>query len=128
MPSPTDRKYSTEHEWALVEPDGTALVGITHFAQEELGDVVYLELPAPGTELRQFQNMGEIESVKAVSELFAPVSGRVLEGNATLKARPELVNQDPYGAGWLVRVRVDDTSELSNLLDAAQYDLHLSGR
>lgn len=121
MAVPEDRRYSKEHEWALAEPDGAVLVGVTDFAQHELGDVVYVELPAPGERVAQFAKMGEIESVKAVSELFSPVSGEVAAVNAALKDNPELVNESPYENGWLIRVRVDDASELDALMDAPAY-------
>lgn len=121
MAVPEDRRYSKEHEWALAEPDGAVLVGITDFAQHELGDVVYVELPAPGERVAQFAKMGEIESVKAVSELFSPVSGEVAAVNAALKDNPELVNESPYENGWLIRVRIDDASELDALMDAPAY-------
>ena len=121
MAVPEDRRYSKEHEWALAEPDGDVLVGVTDFAQHELGDVVYVELPAPGERVAQFAKMGEIESVKAVSELFSPVSGEVAAVNAALKDNPELVNESPYENGWLIRVKVDDASELDALMDAPAY-------
>ena len=121
MPVPDDRRYSKEHEWALAEPDGLILVGVTDFAQHELGDVVYVELPAPGERVAQFAKMGEIESVKAVSELFSPLSGEVAAANADLKDAPELVNESPYENGWLIRVKPDDASELDALLDAPAY-------
>lgn len=121
MAVPEDRRYSKEHEWALAEPDGAVLVGVTDFAQHELGDVVYVELPAPGERVAQFAKMGEIESVKAVSELFSPVSGEVIAVNAGLKDNPELVNESPYENGWLIRVRIDDASELDALMDAPAY-------
>ena len=121
MPVPDDRRYSKEHEWALAEPDGLILVGVTDFAQHELGDVVYVELPAPGERVAQFAKMGEIESVKAVSELFSPLSGEVAVANADLKDTPELVNESPYENGWLIRVKPDNASELDALLDAPAY-------
>ena len=121
MDLPTDRQYSKEHEWALLEADGTVRVGITEFAQRELGDVIYVELPAAGAQVKQNEKMGEIESVKAVSELFSPVSGEVLEVNAVVKNKPELVNDDPYDAGWLLRVKSENTDELASLLDSAAY-------
>ncbi len=122
MAVPTDRKYSKEHEWALAEADGTVRIGISEFAQHELGDVIYVELPKAGARVTQGEQMGEIESVKAVSELFAPVTGEVLETNTNVVSSPELVNDDPYAKGWLVRVKPDDVSELGNLLDAAGYE------
>ena len=119
---PSDRKYSKEHEWALLEPDGRVLVGITEFAQEELGDVVFVALPKVGTQLAQFAMMGEIESVKTVSDLYTPVGGEVVELNGLLTDQPELVNEDVYGQGWLIRMAITDTSELENLLTADEYE------
>lgn len=121
MARPDDRKYSREHEWVRVE-DGIGTIGITDFAQEELGDIVYLDLPAKGTQVRQFEKMGEIESVKSVSDLYSPVSGEVLDVNSVVVDSPEIVNQDPFDTGWMVRVRLSDPSELDNLLTAEQYD------
>ena len=118
---PSDRKYSKEHEWALLEPDGRVLVGITEFAQEELGDVVYVALPKVGTQLAQFAMMGEIESVKTVSDLYTPVSGEVVELNGLLTDQPELVNEDVYGQGWLIRMAITDAGELENLMTADEY-------
>jgi glycine cleavage system H protein len=121
MPSPADRRYTKEHEWVRVQDDlGT--VGITDYAQDQLGDIVYVDLPSPGTQLKQFDKLGEIESVKAVSDLYSPVSGELVEVNQGVNDRPELVNQAPYDEGWLVRVRLADPAELNNLLTAAQYD------
>lgn len=122
--NPDDRKYTKEHEWAL--PDdaagaGAVQVGITHYAQDQLGDVVYVELPAVGAALEGMTKMGEIESVKAVSDLYSPVSGTVAEVNPRLAHEPELVNNDPYGDGWMLRVSVTDAAELDTLLDAAAY-------
>ena len=121
MPVPEDRRYSKEHEWALAEPDGLILVGITDFAQHELGDVVYVELPQPGDRVTQNAQMGEVESVKAVSELFSPVSGEVTAVNDEVKNAPELLNESPHDKGWLIRVKPDDSAELDTLLDAAAY-------
>ncbi len=121
MPVPEDRRYSKEHEWALAEPDGLVLVGITDFAQHELGDVVYVELPQPGDRVTQNAQMGEVESVKAVSELFSPVSGEVTAVNDEVKNAPELLNESPHEKGWLIRVKPDDPAELDTLLDAAAY-------
>jgi glycine cleavage system H protein len=121
LPSPTDRRYTKEHEWVRLEGDlGT--VGITDYAQDQLGDIVYLDLPSPGTQVKQLDKLGEIESVKAVSDLYSPVSGEVVEVNQVLTDRPELVNQSPHDEGWLVRVRLADAAEVENLLTAAQYD------
>ena len=125
--NPKDRKYTREHEWVLLEDGsaGLALVGITHYAQDQLGDVVYLELPAIGTSVGHLAKMGEIESVKAVSDLYSPVSGDVMEVNARLAREPELVNNDPFGDGWMLRVKISDASELDTLLDAAAYEEYI---
>ena len=119
--NPTDLSYSTEHEWVKLE-DGIAVIGITHFAQDSLGDVVFVELPEVDASINQFDKMGEIESVKAVSDLYSPLSGTVIESNEQLIDHPEMVNDSPYGEGWMLRVRVGDESEMQNLLDAAAYD------
>ena len=124
--NPADRKYSREHEWIKLEEGCRGLVGITHFAQDQLGDVVYLDLPAAGTQLEQFAKLGEVESVKAVSDLNSPASGRVVEVNQNVIDHPEVVNEDPFGRGWLLRVEVRDPSELDNLLTAEQYEAFLS--
>jgi glycine cleavage system H protein len=121
MASPADRKYTKEHEWVKVDRD-VATVGITDFAQDQLGDIVYVDLPEPGSAIKQFEKMGEIESVKAVSDLFAPVSGEVIEGNAQVVEKPELVNSDAQGEGWLLKVRLSDASETETLLSAEDYD------
>ena len=121
MAIPNDRRYSKEHEWALLEDAGTVLVGISEFAQAELGDVVYVELPKTGERVKAGGQIGEIESVKAVSDLFSPVSGEVVEVNDAVKQKPELVNDSPYENGWLLRIKPDDPAELDTLLDAAQY-------
>jgi glycine cleavage system H protein len=120
MAVPADLRYSKEHEWVRVEGD-IATVGITDHAQEQLGDLVYLDLPKVGTAVHQFEKLGEIESVKAVSDLFSPVSGEVTERNEEAVKSPELVNQDPYGRGWLVRLTLSDGSEVDKLLTAEQY-------
>ncbi len=124
--NPENLKYSREHEWLRVGDDGVALVGITHFAQDELGDVVFVELPDVGDEVGQFEKMGEIESVKAVSDLYSPVSGTVVERNDALTDAPELVNDSPYEDGWMLRVEVSDSSEVDNLLSAAEYEAFLA--
>ena len=120
--NPTDRKYSKEHEWIKLEEGSRGLLGITHFAQEQLGDVVFLDLPGPGTQLQQSSKLGEVESVKAVSDIYSPVSGEVTEVNQDAVDHPELVNEDPYGRGWLLRVELQNPSELDSLLTAEQYD------
>ena len=113
-------RYTKEHEWVLVE-DGIGTVGITDYAQDQLGDIVYVTLPAPGKRLSQLAVFGEIESVKAVSELYSPVSGEVVESNGTLAGKPELVNESPYSEGWLMKVRLADEAEIEKLLTAAEY-------
>jgi glycine cleavage system H protein len=121
MAVPPELRYSKEHEWVRVEGD-IAAVGITDHAQEQLGDLVYLDLPKVGTAVRQFEKLGEIESVKAVSDLLSPVSGEVAERNEEAMKSPELINQDPYGRGWLVKVTLSDESEVDKLLTAEQYE------
>jgi glycine cleavage system H protein len=118
---PSDLRYTKEHEWVRVEGD-VATVGITRHAADQLGDIVFVELPDPGRRLEQFATFGVVESVKAVSDLFAPVAGEVLEGNPGLAATPEVVNSDPYGAGWMLRLRLSDPQQLEQLLDAAAYE------
>ena len=120
--NPDNLKYSREHEWVIVSDEGYAVVGITHFAQDSLGDVVFVELPEVGGEVGQFEKMGEIESVKAVSDLFSPVSGKVVERNDRLLDEPELVNDSPYEDGWMLKVEMDDSSEIDNLLSSSEYD------
>jgi glycine cleavage system H protein len=118
---PTDLRYTKDHEWVRLE--GTeATVGITEYAADQLGDIVFVELPEVGGTLSQSAVFGVVESVKAVSDLFAPVSGAVVEANAALAGQPELVNSEPYGAGWMVRITVADSAELEGLLDPAAYD------
>ena len=119
--------YSEEHEWLRSEGDGTATIGITHHAQEELGDIVYVELPESDMQLDAGESFGAVESVKAVSEVFAPLAGRVIAINETLEDAPEAVNEDPYGAGWLIRVRLDDDADPEDtLMSAAGYAALLS--
>jgi len=120
MAEPTDRLYSKSHEWALIK-GGAATIGITQYAQEQLGDVVFVELPAVGKQLERGAVLGNIESVKAVSELFAPVAGEVTEVNKELEAHPELINQDPYGAGWVARLKVASGAG-EGLMDSAAYE------
>jgi len=118
---PTDLRYTKDHEWVRVEGD-EATMGITAYAADQLGDIVFVELPDPGRALEQFAAFGVVESVKAVSDLFAPVSGEVAEANVELGQNPELVNNDPYGAGWMLRVRLADPDQVTGLLDAEAYD------
>lgn len=121
---PTDRKYTREHEWVKLDGD-LAVVGITNYAQEQLGDIVYVELPQPGDTLSQFEAFGIIESVKAASDLFAPIGGEVVAVNEELVDRPELVNEDPYGGGWMLRMRPEDESDVDALMTAEEYEAHL---
>lgn len=121
MTTPDDRKYSVEHEWALVE-GSVITVGITRYATDSLGDIVFVELPENGTEVAQFDKFGEIESVKAVSDLFTPVGGKIVEVNSGVMDMPEKVNEDPYTVGWLVKIEVSDQSQLDKLMDATAYD------
>lgn len=123
---PDDRRYSKEHEWVLIEGDGRALVGITEYAQEQLGDVVFVELSEPGTKLDQYGKMGEIESVKAVSDIYTPLAGEVAEINQAIVDKPELVNTDPHGNGWLARLASVDSNQLDTLLTADAYESYLS--
>jgi glycine cleavage system H protein len=118
---PTDLRYTKDHEWVRVEGD-EATIGITEYAADQLGDIVFVELPAAGRSLDQFAAFGVVESVKAVSDLFAPVAGEVIEGNPALAAKPELVNSSPYGEGWMLRVRVADPGQLDDLLAPDVYD------
>jgi glycine cleavage system H protein len=118
---PTNLHYTRDHEWVRVDGD-EATVGITAYAADQLGDIVFVELPDVGRSVDQFATFGVVESVKAVSDLFAPVGGEVTETNAALTGQPELVNGEPYEGGWMVRLRVADTSQLDELLDAAAYD------
>ncbi|MGH2455895.1 MAG: glycine cleavage system protein GcvH [Candidatus Limnocylindria bacterium] len=117
---PDDLRYSREHEWVRVD-GAQATIGITGFAADELGDIVFVELPEVGSQLKQFATFGVVESVKAVSDLFAPASGEVIEVNQALADQPELMNSDPFGAGWIARIAVGDQAELDALLDAAAY-------
>ena len=120
MEVPKDLRYSREHEWVAVE-EGIATIGITDYAQEQLGDVVYVELPEVGAQVTKDEPFGVVESVKAVSDVFAPVSGTVVEVNGPLADSPETVNEDPYGDAWMIRVEMSDPGELDELLTAAEY-------
>jgi glycine cleavage system H protein len=121
MATPVERRYSEEHEWVLMN-DGVATIGITDFAQEELGDIVFVELPAVGAKLQKEGRLGVVESVKAVSDVYAPLSGTVVAVNEKLTANPEIVNQDPYGEGWMIRLQCDDPAEIDALMTADGYD------
>ncbi|MCJ7621471.1 MAG: glycine cleavage system protein GcvH [Anaerolineae bacterium] len=124
MMEPADRKYTKNHEWAKLD-EGLAVVGITDYAQEQLGDIVYVELPQPGDTVEKSQSFGIIESVKAASDLFAPIGGEVVAINEELVGRPELVNQDPYEGGWMVKVQPEDEMQMDDLLTAEEYAAHL---
>lgn len=123
---PADLKYSKEHEWVRVEGN-RAYVGITDFAQDELGDIVFVELPEVGAQVTANETFGTVESVKTVSDLFAPVSGKVVEVNAVLADNPERVNESPYGDGWMIVIEMSNPEELNELLDAAGYQAHIGG-
>jgi len=118
---PENLHYSKDHEWVRVEGD-TAVVGITDHAQDQLGDVVYVELPKAGEEFAAHESFGSVESVKAVSEIFTPVSGKVAEANDSLNDEPEKVNQDPYGEGWMIKIKMTSAGEVDSLLTAAEYE------
>ena len=122
--TPQDSRYAKSHEYVHIEGD-TGTIGITDYAQKELGDVVFVELPQVGTQLEQGDELGSIESVKAVSELFAPVSGEVVEVNEALSTKPELVNTDPYGDGWMVKVKVSTPEEADELMNAEEYEEYI---
>jgi len=123
---PDDFHYSKDHEWLKIEKEkGT--VGITEFAQKQLGDVVYVELPQPGAQLEFHQSLGVIESVKAVSDIYSPISGEIIEVNEELNESPELVNEDPHGKGWIVRIKIKDESEVEKLMTASEYEKFLEG-
>jgi len=121
MQFPENLKYTKEHEWVRVENDSIGVVGITDYAQSELGDIVYVELPQIGKQVKQLEPFGTIEAVKAVSDLFSPLSGEVIEVNEKLKNSPDLINKDPYGEGWIIKIKIGDLSELNNLLSAEDY-------
>jgi glycine cleavage system H protein len=118
---PTDLRYHPEHDWARIDGD-TATFGITWYAQDSLGEVVFVEPPDVGSQTKQGESYAEVESVKAVSDVIAPLSGEIVEVNSALSASPESINDDPYGAGWLVKVRLSDPAEVDGLLDAAAYE------
>ena len=124
-PSPNDRKYTKEHEWAKAEGGDTVTMGITDYAQEMLTDVVYVELPKVGRKVKQSEPIAVVESVKSVSDIFAPVSGEVIEVNQALEATPEIVNKDAFGEGWIAIIRLEKPSELDGLMTAEQYEEHL---
>ncbi|HFE65118.1 glycine cleavage system protein H [candidate division KSB1 bacterium 4484_188] len=121
MQIPEELKYTKDHEWARIESD-VATIGITDFAQSELGDIVYVELPQVGDETAQGESFGTIEAVKAVSDMFAPLSGEVVEVNDKIVDNPEIINKEPYGEGWFIKIKMSDPTEVNNLLDKEQYE------
>ena len=125
MNYPPSYRYTTQHEWIDVK-DGVGTIGITDYAQHELGDVVFVELPKPGAKVQAGKSFGTVESVKAVSEIYAPVSGEVVEANAELEATPEKLNSDPHKSAWLIRVKLADQAELAKLMDAKAYEAFIS--
>jgi len=122
---PKDLKYDREHEWVKVDGD-VAVIGISHFAQDQLGEVVYVDLPSAGDSLNAGETFGEVESVKSVSELFSPVSGEIVEVNEALGDTPETVNEDPYGDGWMVKIKLANTAEVDALMTADEYEAFLA--
>ena len=125
--SPDDRKYSKELEWIKMEDATQALAGITVYAQDQLGDIVYVDLPKLGATIKFMEKMGEVESVKAVSDLYSPITGEITEVNDRLLDHPELVNEDPLGEGWMVRVTISDATELDQLMTAEEYESFING-
>jgi glycine cleavage system H protein len=121
MEYPEELRYTREHEWTAREGEDRVRVGITDFAQDALGDVVYVDLPEEGTEVRAGEAFGEVESTKSVSDIFSPISGRIVQRNVALSETPELVNREPYGDGWMVVVQMTDPAEFDSLMDAAAY-------
>lgn len=119
---PGELKYTSEHEWVRVEGADTVTVGITHYAQDSLGDIVFVSLPAAGTAVEAGQSCGEVESTKSVSDLYAPVSGEVVEVNGAVDANPEVINSAPYGDGWLMRIRLSEPKQVDGLLTASDYE------
>lgn len=124
---PKDFYYTKDHEWLQVKGD-TGIIGVTDFAQSHLGDVVYVELPKIGTQLKFHQTLGVIESVKAVADIYSPISGEIIEVNEELSKSPELINQDPHGKGWIAKIKISDESELQKLMDANEYEKFIEGQ
>jgi glycine cleavage system H protein len=124
MNYPANYRYTKEHEWVRLDGD-TATIGITFHAQRELGDIVYVDLPKPGTKVETGKSFGSVESVKAVSDVYAPIPGEVVEINETLASAPEKLNEDPHGSAWLIKVRVGKSAELNNLLSASDYETYI---
>ncbi|MFB3924827.1 MAG: glycine cleavage system protein GcvH [Syntrophales bacterium] len=126
-PNPADRKYTREHEWAMNSGDGTIVMGITDYAQKMLTDIVYVELPEIGKKVKQMQTVAVVESVKSVSDVYSPVSGEVVDINRILEEKPEILNQDAFGEGWICRIKMDDPTELDTLMSAAEYTEFIKG-
>jgi len=126
MTIPNDLRYTSDHEWARDEGDGTCTIGVTDFAQDSLGPIVYVELPAPGTVVKAGERCGAVESTKSVSDLYSPLTGEVVAANGALDGQPDLVNSEPYAGGWMVRLRMTDPGELAGLPDADAYALHVA--
>jgi glycine cleavage system H protein len=127
MAYPANYRYTKEHEWVDVKGD-VASIGITDYAQHELGDVVFVELPKPGSKVEAGKTFGTVESVKAVSDIYAPASGEVLEANGDLQNKPEKINADPHGAGWLIKIRIANPAEISALMDTAAYEAYIASQ
>jgi glycine cleavage system H protein len=127
MAYPTQYRYTKEHEWIDAEND-SATIGITDYAQHELGDVVFVEVPAAGAKISAGKTFGSVESVKAVSDIYAPVSGEVTEPNAALTNTPDLINTDPHGAGWLIKIKLSNPAEVNSLMDAAAYEAYIEAK
>ena len=127
MAYPANYRYTNQHEWVDVKGD-VATIGITDYAQHELGDVVFVELPKPGAKITAGKSLGTVESVKAVSEIYAPVSGEVVEANSALQNAPEKINSDPHGAAWLIKVRLANPAELKSLMDATAYEKFIADK
>ena len=123
--NPEDRYYSTEHEWVLANEDKTLYIGITEYAQEELGDLVFVEMPSVGTVVETMGKLGEVESVKSVSDIYCRISGKVIEINQEAVQSPEIINEDPYGKGWLVRLDPSNPEDLNQLMSASEYETFL---
>jgi glycine cleavage system H protein len=124
--NPTDRRYSREHEWAIDNGDGTVTLGITDHAQELLTDIVFVELPEIGKQVKQMEPVAVVESVKSVSDVYSPVTGEVIDANQKLEQNPELINQDPYGKGWIAKLKMEHPEELQTLLDASVYEAFIA--
>jgi len=123
---PSDLKYTSSHEWVRIESDGSVTVGITDHAQGLLGDLVYVEAPEQGTEVQAKESCAVVESVKAASDIYSPIDGEVLEGNETLADTPEIINNDPFGEGWIMRLQPAESADMASLMDAEAYEAHVA--